>query len=427
MALPLTIGIFCSMGFVMVDMYFISMLGTNELAAMGFVARMAMVLFAVSIGLGAGTSSVLARAVGRNDPDEIRSLATNSFILAMALSILLGVIGLLTIDPVFRLIGADDVTLPLIREYVIIWYFSVPFIIVPMVGMSGMRAMGDAKLQSRIMILSALANAALDPIFIFGLFGFPRLELAGASLATLIVRIGIFAAVVGYLYYRFEILSFKKSVLMNFKSATRKILHVGLPATGTNIIIPLAGLVVISIIAGYGNNAVAATGVATSLESVLMIVFYALSAIIGPFVGQNLGARKYDRIVHAIKITSVFCLVWGLVLAALVAVFSPYIAALFSTEEEIISLIVSYLLIVPVSYGAYGIVMTVNAIYNGIGRPLPGVFLSSFRTLIIQIPLVLVAAHYFDIKAVFAAVAVSNLLTGVLGYFLAMHTARRLG
>lgn len=426
MALPLTFGIFSTMAFVMVDMYFIGKLGADELAAMGFVSRVAMVLFAVSIGIGAGTSSVLARAVGKKNPEEIRILASNSFVLALLLSILAGIIGLLTIDPLFRLIGADETTLPLIREYITIWYFGLPFVIVPMVGMSGMRAMGDSKLQSRIMVLAALGNAALDPIFIFGLFGFPRLELAGAALATLIVRFATFTAIAAYLYYRYEILSFSRSVLIHFKTATRQVLHVGLPAMGTNMIIPLAGLVVVSIIAKYGQHEVGATGVAISLESVMMIVFYALSSVIGPFVGQNLGARHYDRIIHAIKITSIFCLGWGVVLAILAALFSPYLAELFSTKPDVINIIVSYLLIVPVSYGAYGIVMMANAIYNGIGKPLPGVFLSTFRTVVLQLPLVLLAAYYFDIKAVFACIAVSNLITGVLAYFWVMRTARQL-
>lgn len=417
MALPMMVGITASMGFILADTYFIGQLGPDELAAMGFIGPIVMIIVSASIGLSAGTSSVLARASGRGNQQELIKLATISFILAVIISFIFTIIGLLTIDPLFTMMGADEKTLPMIREYMHIWYWSPIFIIVPMVAMGVMRALGDTSLQGKLMILAALANVALDPIMIFGLFGFPRLEMTGAALATLITRSGTFIAVLYYLTYRFHVIKFSREIMDSFKESSRKIMHVGIPAMGTNMIIPLAGGIVIAIIALFGNDAVAGTNVAMRIEAVIIIVFYALSAVIGPFAGQNMGADRYDRIEKALKQCALFSLILGGLLALVIGLLAPAITVHFSDEAAIQNTANSYLYIMPISYGAYGFVMIANAAFNGLGKPMPGVVISTLRVAIFQFPLVLIAAFYIsDMRYVFAASSLSNILAGIIAY-----------
>lgn len=425
MVLPMLVGISATMGFLLADTYFIGQLGPEELAAMGFAGPIVMIIVAASIGLSAGTSSVMARASGRGDHQELVKLATISFIISVVISLGFTLVGLLTIDPLFTLMGADAETLPMIREYMEVWYWSPLFIIVPMVSMGVMRALGDTTLQSKMMILAALANVILDPILIFGLFGFPRLEMAGAALATLITRAGTFAAVIYYLTYRFHVIKFSRDVLDSFKESSRKIMHVGIPAMGTNMIIPLAGGIIIAIIALFGNDAVAGTNVAMRIESVTIIVFYAMSAVIGPFAGQNVGAHKYDRIEKALQQCALFALLWGAVLAALTALIAPSITVHFSDDPAIQAIANSYLYIMPLSYGAYGFVMVANAAFNGLGTPIPGVVISTLRVAIFQFPLVLIAAFFIkDMEYVFAASSLSNIMAGIIAYVWVMRTVK---
>ena len=173
-------------------------------------------------------------------------------------------------------------------------------------------------------------------------------------------------------------------------------MYVGIPAMGTNMIIPLAGGIVIAIIALFGNDAVAGTNVAMRIESMIIIVFYALSAVIGPFAGQNLGAHKYDRIEKALQQCALFALFFGALLAGLIALTAPAITVHFSDEAAIQDIANSYLYIMPLSYGAYGFVMVANAAFNGLGTPIPGVVISTLRVAIFQFPLVLIAAFFFD-------------------------------
>ncbi|MBL4801964.1 MAG: MATE family efflux transporter [Emcibacter sp.] len=344
MAMPMLVGITASMGFLLADTYFIAKLGPDELTAMGFIGPIVMIIVSASIGLSAGTSSVMARASGRGDHNTLVKLATNSFIISIIISLFFTFIGLMTIDPLFTMMGADEAIMPMIREYMQVWYWSTLFIIVPMVAMGVMRALGDTALQGKLMIIAALANVILDPIMIFGLFGFPRMEMAGAALATLITRAATFLAVMYFLIYRFHVIRFTNEVLSNFKSSYHKIMHVAIPAMGTNMIIPLAGGIIIAIIALFGNDAVAGTNVALRIESVTVIVFFALSAVIGPFSGQNQGAQRYDRIEKALQVCALFAIIWGGILAVIIAGLAPYITPYFSKELSIQGYSNSYLI-----------------------------------------------------------------------------------
>lgn len=416
MALPMVIGLSASMSFSFVDSYFIGMLGKDELAAMGFVTRMIMIIISASIGLSAGITSVLARAAGNKDNDEIKALATNTLIFTFLLAILFTIVGLLTIDPLFTLMGADEKILPLIREYVTIWYFSPLFIMVPMTGGSVMRALGDTNLQGKLMLFSAVANAILDPLLIFGLWGFPELGLQGAAWASLITRFVSFVAILYYLTFHFHVIGFNKEILSKFTNSIRRMLHVGIPATGTNMIIPIVAAMIISMVARYGTDAVAATHIATTVEALSLVIYFSLSAVVGPFIGQNLTAKKYDRIDECIKKATIFCLSWGAFLAIILALLAPTLAGLFSDEVAITSLTISYLYVVPISYGLYGLVMSVNAMFNSMGKPMPGVIISTLRVFFLQLPLVYAATHYYDLEVAFILISISNMIAGMVGY-----------
>ena len=417
MAIPMVIGLAASMSFTAVDTYFIARLGTNEVAAIGYISRVAFVIISLSIGLMAGVSSVVARVAGRGDQEEIKQLSTNTLYITLGLSLLVTVVGLATIDPLFRWLGADDQVMPFIREYMIIWYFSPLFIMLPMTGGAVMRALGDTKLQGNLMVISAVLNAILDPLLIFGYLGFPELGFAGAAWASFLTRFISFAIILHSLYYHYEVICFSRDTLNTFMSSMRKILHIAVPATGTNLIIPIVAALLIKVVSPFGNEAVAATQVATTVEMLALVLFYATSSVIGPFIGQNLGANNFERIDDAITKTTQFCIIWGAFVALVLGLFAPYITTLFREEEAIVTLAVAYLYFVPISYGLYGLVMSVNAIFNGIGKPMPGVAISSLRVFFLQLPLFYIAAKFYDLEAAFITLSISNIIAGIVAYF----------
>jgi Na+-driven multidrug efflux pump len=178
-------------------------------------------------------------------------------------------------------------------------------------------------------------------------------------------------------------------------------------------------------IARFGADAVAGFGVASRLESTMLVMYYALSAIIGPFVGQNFSAGNEKRILRALWLCTAFCLVSGLIIAAILASMSGILPGLFSDSESVQSVTSTFLWLVPISYGTYGMVMVMNASFNGLGYPMPGVVISVSRIVVLYVPLALIGMKLFGIVGIFGAYAVANIISGIGAYAWARKTVRR--
>lgn len=426
MTVPVLFGIATMMAQGLIDTFFIGRVGDRELAAFGFGFPILMIVTSVAIGLGAGTSSVVARAIGADDHRRARRLATDSLLLSFAITFIICVIGIIFINPLFRLLGAPEDMLPLIRGFMIILYCGVPFIVVGMVGMASMRATGDTRLPGTLMVLAAILNVILDPILIFGLGPIPAMGLNGAAMAALLARGAIFAGTVYLMRYRLDLVTFNAPEPGELRSSWRAILHVGIPAAATNAIVPFGAVVVTAIIARFGPDAVAGFGVATRIESMMLVIYYAMSSIIGPFVGQNFSAGKEDRILRALWLCTMFCIGSGLCIAALLALLSGYLPTLFSENPDVVSVTRLFLWVVPISYGAYGMVMVMNASFNGLGDPMPAAYISIARILVIYVPLAFIGVSFFGMLGIFIAYALANIITGVLAYSWARRSVKTL-
>jgi putative MATE family efflux protein len=424
MTVPVLLGIATMMAQGLIDTWFIGRVGDAQLAAFSFGFPILMIVTSVAIGLGAGTSSVVARALGADDHRRARRLSTDSLLLSFLITAIISAIGILTIGPLFRLLGAPDELMPLIRGFMTILYIGVPFIVVGMVGMASMRATGDTRLPSMLMILAAVLNVILDPILIFGVGPVPAMGLNGAAMAALLARATIFIGTLYLMRYRLDMVSFNKPDPGELRRSWRDILHVGIPAAGTNIIVPVGAAVVTAMIARFGPDAVAGFGVASRIESMMLVMYYALSAIIGPFVGQNFSAGKEERILRALWLCTAFCIGSGLVIAGLLASMSGWLPGLFSDSESVRQVTSMFLWIVPLSYGTYGMVMVMNASFNGLGYPIPGVVISVCRIAVLYIPVALIAMRLFDIAGIFAAYAIANIVSGLGAYVWARSTVR---
>ncbi|QKX17377.1 MATE family efflux transporter [Microbulbifer sp. YPW1] len=412
LALPMVWGILATMSFNVVDTYFVAQLGSAPLAAMSFTFPVVMVINALAIGLGAGTSSAVARAYGAGDMQRVRQLVSDATFLALLIALVVSAAGLLTIEPLFRLLGAQERLLPLIADYMVPWYFGAVFAVVPMVSLSALRAIGNSAITGRILMAVAFFNLILDPLLIFGLFGFPRLELQGAALATVIARGLSFAIALYVLVRREHILGTPSWQWPALRESWRTLLAVGLPAIATNVIIPMSGGVVVALVAKHGADAVAGLGVALRIEPVALIVFYALSSVVGPFMGQNAGAGRYDRLLQTVAVLARFCIAFGLGLAVTLWLVGETLVSLFSESPEVIAVAIAYLSLVPFSYAGYGFVMSANAAFNGLGHPLPGTLISFLRVLGLYLPLAWLGNHYWGITGLFVATLISNLVLG---------------
>ena len=415
-ATPFGFGLVAIFSFEAADLFFISQLGDAPLAAVSFTLPVIWLTYGIGIGFEAGVASCVSRAIGRRDHAQARRLTVDTLVLASAVALLLALAGLASIGPVFALLGATPELLPMITDYMEVWYWVVPLDMALWTSLASMRARGNTLFESKVITAAAVLNLALDPIFIFGLFGFPRLEIQGAALATLVSTATLVVFTLAWLSLKAKVYANPLAPLRTIADSWRHMLAIGIPAMITNAIIPVSAGIVVALIATFGVDAVAGFGVAMRIEPMFLIPFYALSAVSSPFFGQNFGSRQFDRLLEARRAVALFCLLFGLALAFVLILFARPLTGLFSESAAIQGVAVHYLWIVSVSYGAYGVVMSCNASFNGMGRPLPGVVVSVCRVLLVFLPLAFLLRHFFGLEGLFAATTLSNLLMAAVAF-----------
>lgn len=421
LTIPMIFGMLSMVIFNLIDTFFVSRLGTEELAAMGFTFPVVMFVVSVALGLGVATSSVVSRAIGRGDHHQVQRLTTDSLIISMFVVVIFAALGLLSMDWVFRLLGADAVTLPLVKQYMKIWYMGVIFVVIPMVGNNAIRACGDTLIPSIIMITSTIINVILDPLLIFGLWGFPRLELAGAAIATVIARAGAMVLSLAILTFKEKLVDFSLPPLSELIASLKQIFYIGIPTAASRILIPVTVAIIMRLVAGFGPAAVAAFGVAVKIEMFVFMVIMALATALIPFVGQNWGAKKYTRVKEAIKSSSKFSLMWGggsfIVLLAL----AIPLGYLFSKDPRVSENIIYYLWIIPISYGMRSIAFLIASTFNAINKPFIATGINLMRMFIFYIPFAWIGSFLGGLIGLFVGLSVANILAGLASIALLHH------
>ena len=211
------------------------------------------------------------------------------------------------------------------------------------------------------------------------------------------------------LHVRHRLLDLTLPPVRELGASVAAVLQVAAPAAGTNVIIPLATGAVTAMVAEHGADAVAGFGAAFRTQSVALIVFYAMSAMMGPLVGQNLGAGQTARAREAMRLSIRFCIMFGLALALVLAVAAPAIAAVFSGREAVQATTITFLRVTPWAYGAVGIVMIINAAFNGAGRPLAATGVSLTRIVALYLPLAFIGSRMAGVPGIFAGLALADL------------------
>lgn len=413
MTVPMLFGMITLMSFNLVDTFFISMLGTQELAAVSFTFPVTFTVISLAIGLSIGTSAVIAKAHGSGNSSGAKADGLAALWLSAYLVLALSLVGYLSMDPLFRLLGAKEDTLPFIHDYMSWWFGGSVLLITPMIGNAVLRAAGDTKTPSLMMACSGLVNAILDPILIFGFGPIPAMGVEGAAIASVISWSVSFTLILYLIMVRRKLVATGHQPLAEFIKISRRILHIGLPAAGANMLTPLAMAVLTAIMASYGAHAVAAYGVGARIESIACLVVLALSMTLPPFVSQNLGANQLSRIDEAYRLCLSFVMKWQLAVYLLLALTAPWLAAVFSNDEEVRQLICWFIWILPLGYGLQGIVILTNSSLNALHLPMRALSLSIVRLFIFYVPIAWLGGQLFGVIGIFAGGLVANVLIAV--------------
>ena len=304
MTIPFFLGISSMILGSMIETIYVGMLGAKELAAYSFMFPVIMGLTSLSMGVGIGASSVISRAEGSGDRELAIRYVTHTFILTTVLSIfLIGTVYFL-LEDLYAMIGAEGEVLALVVSFAQVWVLGLLTFTLPMVASTVLRSFGIAKAPGSIMTISAVVQIMVSPILIFGLLGAPAFGLLGSAYSFVLVGVFRVLAFI-YLILREDIL-LHQNVFKDFTRSVVAIMKIALPAMLSNLIGPITLGITIALLASHGDSVVAGFGIVSRIEMLITMILGALAASVAPFVGQNWGAGKVERIRRALFVSYAF-------------------------------------------------------------------------------------------------------------------------
>lgn len=415
MALPMLVGTISMNAYNFADTWYVAQLGTLPLAAMGFIFPVVMFFTFIARGVGIGVTALSSNAFGRKDNNAASNIVSHGTILIILLSALLAVGGYFSIDTIFNRMGANEVTLPLVKGYMETWYMGAVFMAVPMMGSGILIALGDSKAASRFIAFGALVNIILDPILIFGWFGISAMGIWGAALATVISQ----ALSTAWLFYllsiKYRLLNFKLPDLNLLTASWKKIAHFAIPASLTMMLMPISAGIITALISKHGVEAVAAVSAAGRMEMLAFVIPMALGMTLTPFVSQNYGGNRIDRIIDARRYATKFALLYGIFIALIFFICAPYLAGFFSEDIKVIEIFVLYVRTISFGYGMMEVNRYCGFFFTGMNRPLYATMLTLLRILGLLIPLSFLGSHYFGICGIFSGRLATDVVSGTVG------------
>ena len=412
---PVVLGVAAIMSIGIIDAYFVGQLGPDALAAISFIFPVTTALASLGVGVIAGTSSVVSRALGAGETHTAREFGNLAILAGLVMGLSVAALVYFLRMPLFELMQAEEEQLSLIDDYMVPFALGFPLLLVVM-GINGvLRGQGAAKRSTAILLSFAIANWVLDPILIDGAFGIDGFGIKGAAYAT--VAGWALGCAVGFGLLQSSKISFhpRHVIGARWKDGLASLARVAGPAAFSNSVNPVGLAILTSLLAAEGASTVAGFGIGGRLQTFAVVPLLALSSSIGAIVGQNWGAQETSRVRNAMVYAIGFCVVYGLLSAIVLFTGRNWFAANFSDDPVAVEAAARYLQIAVWGYAGYGILIVANGAFNAIDKAPLALALSLGRVLAVMLPFAWLFQSNWGADAVFTAELASNWVGAAAG------------
>ena len=416
LSFPAMIGMLSMALYNLVDTIFVGRgVGTLAIGALSVIMPLQMLIFALTQTLGIGGASLISRALGEKNRKKADFAFGNLIALTFILSALIMIIGYLFPGKVLFLFGAKGEIVPFALDYFLIILAGTPFLNYAMVLNTIIRAEGNAKTAMITMIIAAIINIILDPIFIFVL----HMGVRGAAVASVISQIIAFTYITLYFLQKRSSLHFYFKNLHLDKIITKEILAVGASSLGRHGAGSIIAALLNHVLFAYGGSlSVAAYGI---INRVLRVSFMPLMGLVQgflPIAGFNYGAKKYRRLFDLLKISGGWAILTTNIIWAVLMLFAPNIIAVFSTDKQLIAQGAHALRIIILIIPILGFQLIGASYFQAIGKALPSFILSLARQIFFFLPLVFILPRYWGLDGVWFTFPIADILSVILTAFL---------
>ncbi|MCL2126385.1 MAG: MATE family efflux transporter [Oscillospiraceae bacterium] len=411
LALPMMLAMLAQSIYNMTDMYFIGQTGDPNMVA---AIALANPLFMLSQALGnifaTGGSSYISRMLGAKRNDEAKHTATVSFYCAFCVGALLTIVLLSIKGPALRLIGASDATFKHTNDYFSVVCMFMAFAASGAVMSGQMRSEGAAKKAMLLQLIGIVLNIILDPIFIL-VFDWGT---AGAAWATIAGQFVAFIYGVRYFLSKETTLSIKPADFKPNGQMMRQILSIGVPAGLSNIIMSGSQIIGNRILASYGDNVLAGSGVQMRVTSMFFMVIFALVQGYQPFAGYNYGARQFERLRKGFKLTLIYATVLCFAGSLVLRLFGASLIRFFIDDAATIEAGVAIMRIFVYGIPFVGLQVMMMVSFQAFGKPIQSTIITMGRQCLFYLPLIFLLSHFFGFDGfVWAQPSADMLTTGI--------------
>jgi putative MATE family efflux protein len=387
LGLPIMLANGVTVVIALTDSKFVSWLGETELAAVGLSRQVMFLLGALFIGVGAGSTAMVARAVGAEDTARANHVVAQALVLAVLLSVVLATMGWILAPVLLHSVSAPQDVFPLALVYLRIIFVGVVFMLLLFVTIGILRGAGDAVTPLKLTALAAGLNILFDALLIFGLFGLPALGVAGAALASVLAHtvaaaVGIVVLASGRLRLHLHLRDFAFDPAVLWRMAV-----IGVPASVQLSLRALMTLVLMAFVAGFGEAELAAFSVGIVLQQIAFMPTLGLADASGALVGQNLGAGKPARAGRSALTGMVFCAGEMALAGGFYALAAPWLMGAFGLDGQALETGVAFLHITAISLVFSGIGISLSRALAGAGDTSVTMVLTVVALWFIQVPL----------------------------------------
>ena len=421
LAIPIMLGMGVQTLYNLVDMIFIGKLGGESIAGIAFNMPLFFLVLGLTMGLGTGVTSSIARFIGQKNKKEADNSAEHAIAMAMVISIFLCLLGLMFGKTILSFFGAEGDILSIAWEYLHVMCIGMPFMIFSGFFRSILAGEGDMKFPMMVAGLGTVLNIVLDPIFIFELesyggIGF-GLGVAGAAMATVISQVIVFCVFIymlfvkehSYITFRLKDFSFSKVIIWD-------IVSVGLPASLSMIVMAIGQGVFNKILIYFSADTVAAYQVAGRLDMFVFLPIFSIAASLTTLVGMFYGAKEYDTLRFTIRYGILSAFFITIISSSFIYFFADFTVGFFTDDDLIISIAVSFLKLFSLVYPLIAIAITTGRVLQGLGKGLPVLIITIIRVLGVSAPLALFFIFYLakPVEWVWYSMMISTIIAFII-------------
>ncbi len=423
LGIPIMIGMLINALYNLVDAYFVGGLGESPMGAISIVFPLGQVVVGLGLMFGNGAASYLSRLLGRGDKETANKVASTALYSSVLIGAIIIIFATIFLKPILYFLGATDTIMPYALTYARIYIISCIFNVFNVTMNNIGSSEGAAKTTMCALLLGAVMNIGLDPIFIYVL----NMGVAGAAIATAISQFISTLVYLSYALRKKSAFTFSVKEFCPTKQILAEILKIGVPTLTFQLLTSLSIALINRAANGYGDAVIAGMGAVTRVTSMGTLVVFGFLKGFQPIAGFSYGAKKFDRLREAIKTSilwsTTFCVIVGLVMI----LFSTQIISQFANgNTEMISVGQKALVASGFSFMLFGFYTVYSSLLLALGKGAAGFIIGALRQGICFVPVILVLPVIWNMNGILYAQPIADVISTIITAFMALHLHKEL-